>query len=398
MNFPTTEKYPNDPSKMPPARRRRAQRLLIPLSGDERASFLDMLVHRASPSFDFFLLSLVASFLLSIGLFLDTPAFLILGASLAPVMAPIAGVSLGMVVGSTQLFLKSLAGVLIGCSIILLAGWAIGYYGHVWISDDLYLAHLNALISWPNFLVLALSAIFTTIALINSEDPPIRMSSVLSNAALAYELFIPLTVAGIGLGSGINHLWPDGLIVFCLHLAWAIIFSAITLVAMGFKPLTIFGYTLGTALLLLGVILLIGFLGAGAVIGTGMGLPTPTYTLTATASPTPTLTPSPIPPTATLTPTLSPTPSRTPTQTLTPTSTPILGVIRLDLPEGVRIRSEPEGETIGLLANGLLIILLPESEELNGVIWVRVQTQDGLTGWVVKSLVVRITSTPSTPP
>jgi len=83
MNFPTTEKYPNDPSKMPPARRRRAQRLLVPLSGDERASFLDMLVHRASPSFDFFLLSLTASFLLSIGLLLDTPAFLILGASLA---------------------------------------------------------------------------------------------------------------------------------------------------------------------------------------------------------------------------------------------------------------------------------------------------------------------------
>jgi len=398
MNFPTSEQFPEDPSKMPPARKRRAQRLLTPLNSDERTTFLDLLVHRTSPSIDFFLLTIVAGLLLSIGMLLDTPAFLILGASVAPIIAPITGVSLGMVVGSPRLFFRSLAGLLIGCLCIFLISWAIGYYGRPWISNDLYLAHLHAIVSWPNFVVLTLSASISTIALVNAEDPPIRLSSVLTNAALAFELYIPLAVAGIGFGSNIAHLWPDGLIVFCLHLAWATIIAAVTIVAMGFKPLTLFGYTLGSALLLFGAILLIGFFGAGTVIGTGMGLPTPTLSPTATLTLTPSLTPTPIPPTNTSTPTFSPTPSLTPTLTASPTVTPILRIIRMDLPEGARIRTEPNGETIGFLANGTLVTLLAADQEFEGIYWAQVQTQDGLIGWIVQSLITNLTETaPSQP-
>lgn len=398
MNFPTTEQFPDDPANLPPARRRRAERLLIPLDGDERAEFLDSLVRRASPTIDFFILTLMAGFFLSVGILLDTPAFLILGASFAPVMAPVTGAALGMVVGSTRLFFKSLAGLIIGCISILLISGAAGYFGQSWLSEHLYLSRLHAVVTWPNFLVLALSAILTTAALIRSEEPAFRMSSVLANAALAFEIFIPLVAAGVGLGSASPHLWPDGMIVFSLHLAWAVIFSALTLILMGYRPLTLFGYTLNTALLLLGIILLIGFLGAGTVIGTGMGLPTSTPTLTATSSPTPSLTPSPIPPTATLTPTLSPTPSKTPTPTWTPSPTPVLRNIRVDLVEGARIRVEPNGETIGFLSPGSRVILLPESEEISGEFWVRIQTEDGQSGWIIQSLLSGITQTPSPAP
>jgi Domain of unknown function (DUF389)/Bacterial SH3 domain len=394
MNFPTSEQHPNDPEDLPPARRRRSQRLLVPLDIDERAEFLDELAHRASPSFDFFLLSLIAGLILSLGLLLDTPAFLILGAALAPLMAPAIGISLGTITGSARLFLRSLAGLLIGCLIVFLAGWAGGTYGQPYMSETQYLAHLHAQISWPNFIVLAVGAILTTIALVHSGGSSGRIITTLPSVALAYELYIPLVVAGFGLGSGVPHLWPDGLVVFALHLSWSVLLGALTLALMGFRPLTLFGYTLGGAVTLLGLILLIGLFGAGAVMGTGMGLPTPTSTLTPTLTASPTVTSTPVPPTATLTPTLTPTLTFTPTSTFTLTPTPVLAVIRTDITEGARIRAEPDGETIGFLANGALVIVLPETRDSNGVAWVYVRTQDGKIGWIVRSLLAQVTATP----
>jgi hypothetical protein len=395
MNFPTSEQHPDDPDNLPPARRRRAQRLLVPLDMDERAAFLDELAHRASPSFDFFLLSLISGLILSLGLMLDTPALLILGAALAPLMAPAIGVSLGTMTGSARLFLRSLAGLLIGCLIVFLAGWAGGAYGQPYISETLYLAHLQAQVSWPNFIVLAISAILTTIALVHTGGASSRVITTLPSVALAYELYVPLAVAGLGLGSGVTHLWPDGLVIFALHLSWSVLLGALTLALMGFKPLTLFGYTLGGAVTLLGVVLMIGLFGASAVMGTGMGLPTPTPTLTPTTTSTPTVTPTPVPPTATPTSTLTPTLTLTPTSTYTLTPTPVLAVIRTDITEGVRIRVEPDGETVGFLANGELVIVLPEIGESNGVVWAHVQTRDGKIGWIVRSLLTQVTATPS---
>jgi hypothetical protein len=72
--------------------------------------------------------------------------------------------------------------------------------------------------------------------------------------------------------------------------------------------------------------------------------------------------------------------------------------VRLDLPEGVRIRTEPGGETAGLLPTGALLILLPETEVVNNQAWVRIQTQDGTQGWILEELTQRVTPTPGPPP
>jgi hypothetical protein len=330
-------------------------------------------------------------------LLLDTPAFLILGAALAPLMAPAIGICLGTVVGSVRLFLRSLLGLLIGCLIVFLTGWVAGTYGRAWLSETQYLSHLHAQISWPNFLVLAVSSILTTVSLVRSESYEYPTISALPSAALAYELYVPLALAGFGLGSQIPHLWPDGLVVFALHLAWSALLGALVLALMGFRPLTLFGYTLGGAVALLGVILLIGVSGASAVVGTGMGLPTPTPTLTPTLTLTPTPTLTPVPPTPTLTPTITPSPTLSPTPTFTLTPTPVLAIVRTDLTEGARIRKEPGGETIDFLANNALVIVLPETREKDGVSWVRIQTLEGVQGWIVQSLLLNVTATPPPP-
>jgi len=110
MSLPQTEQIPDDPERLPPARRRRARRLLAPLNSDERAAFLDNFAHRTAPSVDFFIFSLLAGLVFAIGLMINSPAVLVLGAVLAPLMAPVVGISLGTVLGSGRYFLRSLAG------------------------------------------------------------------------------------------------------------------------------------------------------------------------------------------------------------------------------------------------------------------------------------------------
>ncbi len=107
---------------MPPARRRRAQRLLTPLNADERADFVSRIALRTTPSFDFFLFSLLSGVILSTGLLLDQPALLILGAVLAPLMAPVIGTALGTVLGSVRYFVRSLFALLLGSLLVFLVG------------------------------------------------------------------------------------------------------------------------------------------------------------------------------------------------------------------------------------------------------------------------------------
>lgn len=233
MNLPQTEQFPDDPERLPPARRRRAYRLLAPLNADERAAFLDGLAHRASPSFDFFLFSLLSALVLSAGFLLNVPVFLILGAILAPLMAPVVGVSLGTIIGSVRYFLRSLTGLLIGGLLVFLAGLLGGYLARMGFGSSVGfpLAHLHAQLSWPDLLVLAIGAVFTTAAMTHAQElgsfPMGKLrsgalpSAALPSVILAYELYLPLVSAGFGLSSGVPDLFPDGLVVFAMHLAWA---------------------------------------------------------------------------------------------------------------------------------------------------------------------------------
>ncbi|MFC2053263.1 DUF389 domain-containing protein [Chloroflexota bacterium] len=394
MNIPKIEYHPDDPDNLPPARRRRARRILAPLDADEQASLLDAIAHHAAPSFDFFLFSLIAGLVISAGLLLNEPALLVLGASLAPLMAPVVGISLGTVIGSVPYFLRSLVGLTIGCVLVFLAGWSVGFANLTWLHLDLSHFQSQALLSWVDFLVLAIAAVLTSISIARSNQSGPLPRLALPSVALAYELYLPLATAGFGLGIGATRLIYDGLVIFAVYLAWAALLGAITLAILGFRPLTLFGYTLGAALALLCIILSIGISGVGAVLGANIGLPTPIPTSTPTLTPTSTHTPTPIPPTLTFTPTATHTPTLTPTYTPTPTPTPILAVVSISSPDGARIRAEPGGKTTGFLANDTIVIVVPETIiEEDGVEWVQIITPGGDQGWIVRSLIIRITPT-----
>jgi hypothetical protein len=398
MSLPKTEYIPDDPDLLPPARRRRARRLLAPLEADERAIVLDQLRRRTSPTFDFFLFSVLSAAIFCVGLFLDSPVVLVLGAVFAPLMAPVVGLSLATAVGSYKFFGRSLVGLAIGSLLVFLVGGGVGLLGRIWVPPSLTQAYNSAELSVINFIVLSVGAVFTAATMAHHERSPAAPS-----VALAYTLYLPVVVAGFGLGSGIPHLFPDGLVVFAIHLAWGVVLGAVTLAILGFRPMSFMGYTLGGAVTLVLVALVVGVGALSTTMGWfGNPLAMPTYTPTVTPSQTPipptsTITFTPVPPSLTPTITLTPTLTPTPTKTFTPSPVPVYA--RIAPVEGALIRSEP-GFSAPIIYPGIiqgtLVQLLGNPEMVDGYMWVPVRVvEDDREGWILQSLLLIATPEPN---
>ena len=385
MNQPPVENLPEDDPQLPAARRRQLERSLFgPLSTDERSQALEAVVNRAAPNVDFFLYSLFSGAVIGLGLLLNSPYLVLIGALIAPLMAPAVGVALGISLGSPRHFVRSGAGLLIGCVLVFAAGWLAGQAG---LGSETSQALFYTQFHWIGLLAMTAAGALTAATLIRDQN------AELPSLLLAYGLFVPLAAAGFGLGSGTPFLWPDGLVVFAIHLAWATLCGAATLAIVGFRPPSFFGYSIGAAVLLAGALVFVGFSGAGAVFGARIGLPTltPSNTPTATLTPTPSRTPS-LTPTRTPSPSLTPTPSETPT----PTPAPILAVIKAKEGNGAFLREEPAGQISTSLLNGTLIHILPEDPaDAGGQLWVHIYIPSrNEYGWILGSLVATATPAP----
>lgn len=390
MTLPRTTAEPDDPDKLPPARRRRARRMLVPLNADERDSYFRSLIHRAAPTFDFFIFSMLTGVIIAAGLVLDQPALLLLGALVSPLMSPVIGMSLSAVLGSFQLFGRSLAGFTIGAALVFLAGAAGG-----WISANFYpppetlflQSRFFARLLWPNFLLVVFGAVLMAYWLARDNR-----KALLPSVALVYMLYVPLATAGFGMFSNVAFLWPDALLVFGMHLTAAMLAAVIILFMMGYRPPSILGYSLSTAIVLIALLLAVSFAGAGIAVRAQLAIPTytptPTFTPTLTPTASPTLTPT-ITPTPTLTPTETPSPTLTPTNTPvppTPTPTPVFAVVNVPGYDGARVREEPLGNTITILPNGTVVEVLPDTITLDVVAWWHILLPDGREGWIVSAL------------
>ncbi len=398
MHLSRTEMTPDDPDQLPPARRRRARRLLTPLNADEQADFIDTLANRASPTLEFFLFSLFSGLVFAAGLLFDSRAVLLLGALVAPFLAPVVGIALGTVIGSVRYFLRSVLAMGIASLFVFIAGALAGLLARDLLASALSNDVLVSQLAWDDFLILAIGAIWTSTSLAR-----FKRGAFISSVALAYTLYLPLTLAGFGLTSRAPFLWPDGLVVFAVHLAWAALLGALTLAIAGFRPPTLFGYTLGGALTLLGVILLLGLTGAGAVFGAQIAVPTATPSLTPvppTPSPTLTVTLTPVPPTLTPTPTETLTPSPTTTLTVTPSPTPVLAFVAAGEEFGGAILRDAPGFNSTILtsmANDTLVQVLSDNPvEQDNAFWVEViDLQRNIRGWMVQALLIVATPAPN---
>ena len=408
MTMPISEQLPPDEpqpqEQLPPARRRRQHRMVAGET-NERSEYLADISHQSTPSFDFFLFALLSGLVLMAAILLDSQALYLLAALIAPFMAPLVGMSLAVVTGSVGFFLRSLASLVIGGALVFALGVLAGLLGQA--SGEVFRAQaaMHTQVTWPDAAVLVLGMIVTVYLVGRNPNAKPLVSSV----ALAYELFLPLGVAGYGQltsGSQLN-LWPDGLVMFAVFTALAVLVGAVIFIFQGIHPSRAVGTLVGIVLF---VALLAGMLSLAAEAWWGsdlfavLGPPSVTATLapiataTLTSSPLPSLTATdtPQPPTPTRTPTTTIIPTGTETVTFSPSPTPVWGLVNAGEPaNGVIIRAEPNSLTvITTLLNGNLIQILPELANKAGVFWIHVRTTTGLEGWVQAALIATATPRP----
>jgi len=365
--------------------------MLVPPGANERAAILDSLARRAFPSFEFFVFALLCGAVLGAAYLLNAPALLLLGLLLAPLLTPWVGLTLAAVTGSWRFFFLTLGGLLVAGALVFLTGALAGLAGRLWDNLPFYYARIHALLWWPDLLVVALGAALLAVSFVRSEQKPI-----LASVMLAYGLFLPVSAAGIGLGIGKDiggvALWPNGMLVFIVHLALATLVGGIVLLAMRFKPMRAGGYFLPVLLGLLTLMTLVVLTGLVTFIRDGITAarhiaPTPTTLIL--PSPTPIVVQTSIP-----LPTSAPSATLSPPPTLQPT--PAYAVIAADPSYGgAYIRSEPEvGATLLTLLNGSIVQVLPDIQNVGTTTWVRIRVNN-VEGWVLQSVLAATTEIPT---
>jgi hypothetical protein len=227
------------------SRRRRRRHLIVPSGRTERALYINEIAKRLVPGLDFFLFSLLCGLVLGGAILLNNPAIFILAALLAPFMAPVVGLGFSSAVGSFGFFMRSLGGLLIGSAFVFAGGALSGWLSKLFTNLTLTQARLHTLFTIPDLILLAIGA---GLAIYLTVRVP-KQRSLVASVALAYEIYLPIGVAGFGLTSGTPGFFTDALKVAGVNIVLVILIGTIVLAFLRLRPFTFFGYLL-TALLI----------------------------------------------------------------------------------------------------------------------------------------------------
>ena len=429
MTFPNDPTQPFEPDPKSRisarARRRRARRTFFPKDAQGRAAVLATLAKRAYPSYELFFYSILCGAVLGLGYIFDSYSVLLLGILFAPLMLPWVGLVLSVISGTPRLFVQTLAGLVISALLVFGASVLAGLASRLVLPHTFNAAFTLSRLWWPDLVVMALGAILLTVSFVRSESKP-----YLPSVLVAYELFMPLSASGFGVGNGIGDLWPYGVLVFVVHLTWATIFGLITLAVFRFRPLSGAGYifTFGVSTVVVLTVFWLMSSPAASPVDPTTGIPLPTNTQTLeplpdeTASPTahPSVTSTLLRPTATeSTPEASPTVSdetvtpvpltldvtlpvtETRTSTPVPEPTPVYAFIRAREGGGAYVRKEPGGNVLATLDNGAIVQVLPDTQDYNGILWfhiVATRNDVRVEGWIIQSVLETATPVPNWEP
>ena len=382
------------PSRIDDSRRRRKRRFLVPAGKSERALYVGEIARRLVPGVDFFLFSMLSGLVIALGILLDSPAIFILAALLAPFMAPVVGLGFSAAVGSLRFFLQSIGGLLIG-SIFVFAGGALGgWFSKLFIDLPLLQARRFTGFTIPDFLLLTIGA---GLAIYLTVRVP-KQRSLVASVPLAYEIYIPIGIAGFGLTSAIQGFFPQALSVAGVYIAWVILVGTIVLAVMKLRPFTFFGYLLTAIILGAAIYTLVVSSALGSALQKQLS---PFITQTSITqsetlfTETPTLQPSTKivqQPTETPTPTNTLVPTRTATVTITPKPTPVWAMI--NSPNGVIVRKTPGGEYLTSLEFNSPVQVLPDVVFQDPLYWAHVILSDGREAWIVRSWLTTATPSP----
>ncbi len=177
----------------------------------------------------YIVLMLLSALLATIGLFLSSSSVVIGAMLLAPLMAPIMSLSMGLVRQDDRLALRSIRKILVGIAIAL--GTAALF--SVMIAHKPVTAEMSGRLN-PSLLDLAVAIVAGLAAAYTKSFKEILQS--LAGVAIAVALVPPLAVAGIGLGRGDLLFFSQAFLLFLTNLMGITLSAAVAFRVLGYSP------------------------------------------------------------------------------------------------------------------------------------------------------------------
>jgi uncharacterized hydrophobic protein (TIGR00271 family) len=201
----------------------------FPYATEERFKELFVVLRQdAQRDASYLTLMFLSAVLATVGLFLNSSSVIIGAMLLAPLMAPIVSLSMGMLRSEFDLYVQSAITIASGILIALAASASITYLLPTALVTEEMSARLN-----PSLLDLAV-AIFAGIAAAYTKSDK-KMLSGLAGVAIAVALVPPLSVAGVGLGRLDFNFFSQAFLLFATNLVGIIISAALTFRVLGYS-------------------------------------------------------------------------------------------------------------------------------------------------------------------
>ena len=186
----------------------------------------------SSPTVDFFVLISLSSAVIALGLLLDNTAIVIGGMVLAPLLTPIFGFSLGLLILQLKQVEKSLISIVIGILLTILVAAIIGLLT-IFVEGRPFAINNEIISRLQPDLLFFLVAFFSGLAGAFAYARPNIMDRI-AGVAISVALIPPLSVVGLGISLANHALITQSLILFGLNLTGIICGSLLMFVILGF--------------------------------------------------------------------------------------------------------------------------------------------------------------------
>lgn len=207
----------------------RLQKVIPRLSLSERTEVYVRIRRSARPNIDFFILIGLSALIAALGLMLNSPAVVIGAMLVAPLMSPLIGAGLAVVMGNTRFLRLSLSaifrGVLLSIGLSILVGFAQRSAG---LTPEVLSRTQPTLLDLGVALFAGLAGAY---ALAHSAA-----AAALPGVAISAALVPPLSVVGITLAGGYFEEAVGSLLLFSTNLVAIVAATVLVFFVLGFRP------------------------------------------------------------------------------------------------------------------------------------------------------------------
>jgi uncharacterized hydrophobic protein (TIGR00271 family) len=207
----------------------RLQRVMPRLKLSDRAETYVRIRRGARPNLDFFVLISLSAIIAALGLIINSAAVVIGAMLVAPLMSPIVGVGLAMVLGNIRFLRLSVGAVARGALLALVVGAVIGVFQIGKPLTPELLARTQP--SIVDLLIALFSGIAAAYALSKSTA-----AAALPGVAIAAALVPPLATSGVVFTAGYFVESLGALLLFVTNFIAITIGSAVVFLILGFRP------------------------------------------------------------------------------------------------------------------------------------------------------------------